>query len=162
MRATHPEFPVSVSMLPFLFMRGRDEDEGCRLRAALAAAAAAERADDARRNSRGRLAYLLCELGYQIGRRGGSREQVLALPREELAEALGTSLCKVKRTLALLALTGVIEADGRRVRIVDWPRLAALARFDRRRLALEEEEAALPADEPASAETRAGDPACFV
>ncbi len=149
-----------------MLARSRGDDLDWTVRTALSAAFAAERAvDTGRRNTRARLAYLLCELGYQLGRRNVDRDQDLPVPRLELAHALGTSLCRVKRTLALFCLSGVITADARTIRILDWRRLSSVAAYDPARLGLAPEEF----DEPAQTEegsdnflTAAGDPACFV
>ena len=167
MRALQPELPASVAALPFLFVRDRAADDGWKVRAALAAAMAAERADTSRRNSRTRVGYLLCELGFQLARRGADRDALLPLPRTQIADALGTSLSKVKRIVALLALSRIVESDGDNVRVLDWPCLAAIAHFDLRRLEIDgREEADGPhegGEEPAPAPTTvAGDPACFV
>ncbi|HEX8670219.1 MAG TPA: helix-turn-helix domain-containing protein [Allosphingosinicella sp.] len=164
----YPDLPPSVAALPFLFVRPQAEDDGWTVRAALAAALAAERADTGGRNSRTRVAYLLSELGYQLARRGFDRDAELPLPRAEIARALGLSLCKVKRILAMLCLSQVIATDGSRMRVLDWPRLCALGGFDPRRLELREEEeedriVAILTDEdsPLYSTTAAGDPACF-
>jgi hypothetical protein len=151
--------------LPFLFVRPQAADEGWQVQSALASAMAAERAHLAPRNSRGRLAYLLCELGYQLSRRGTDRDGDLPLPRQELARTLGIGLSKVKRILALLSLSQVIRVDGERMRIIDWPRLCDLAQYDPGRLGLEPEDAALAADPAELAQnglTAGGDQACFV
>ena len=160
--------PASVAALPFLFVRQETGDEEWRVRAALATAAAAERADDARRNTLGRLAYLLCELGFQLGRRGGDRDARLPLPRQELARTLDVSLSKVKRTLALLSLSQVIAIEGETMRIVDWRRLCGVAHYDPARLDFAEEDeettgsSSAEPDEAGARLTAAGDPACFV
>jgi hypothetical protein len=156
--------PPFIAALPFLFARPQADDFGWTCRAALAAAVAAARADDTRRNSRGRIAYVLCELGYQLARRGADIGAELPLSRVEIARALGVSLCRVKRTFALLALSQVIEADGQRLRVTDWHRLARAAGYDPRRLGLAPEEdgaAAEQQNEPFLL-TAAGDQACFV
>lgn len=159
--------PASVLALPFLLMRSRSGDPDWCVRTALSAAIAAERAvDGGRRNTRARLAWLLCELGYQLKCRGVDRDQDLAIPRLELANALGTSLCRIKRTLALFSLSGILRADARMVRILDWRRLSGVAGYDARRLDLapEELEEEAPNEAPARSNlmTAAGDPACFV
>jgi hypothetical protein len=160
--------PASVLALPFLLSRSRSGDFDWTVRTSLSAAIAAERAvDGGRRNTRARLAYLLCELGYQLSRRSADRDLDLAIPRLELANALGTSLCRVKRTLALFSLSGVIRSDGRNLRIVDWRRLCSVAGYDPARLGLnpEEHEAADEGhgeEAPVNLLTAAGDPACFV
>jgi hypothetical protein len=161
--------PASVLALPFLLARSRTDDFDWTVRTWLSAAIAAERAvDGGRRNTRARLAYLLCELGYQLSRRSADRDQELAIPRLELANALGTSLCKVKRTLALFALSGVIRTDARSLRILDWRRLCSVAGYDPARLGLGPEEYEYGAADVSDGEaqrnlmTAAGDPACFV
>ena len=161
--------PSSVMALPFLLARARADDLEWTVRTAMSAAIAAERAMDARpRNTRSRLAYLLCELGFQLTRRGIDPNVLLPIPRVGLAEALGTSLCRVKRTLALLHLSGVIDTDCSTMRVTDWRRLAGLGGYDVARLglsSLDDEPDFAPADEapPARSDrTVAGDPACFV
>jgi hypothetical protein len=158
-----------VAALPFLFARPQANDSDWNFRTALSAALAAERAgNEGCRNTRGRLAYLLCELGYQLGRRRLDRDGEMALSRIELADALGISLCRVKRTLALLSLSQVIATDGRYLRVLDWRRLCGVAGFDRARLELKEEdyEGALiirgDNQRLTNDLTAAGDPACFV
>jgi hypothetical protein len=151
-----------------MFARPQVDDLGWNYRSALLAATAAERADDTRRNTRGRIAYLLCEFGYQLARRGIDREGKLPLTRTDIADALGVSLCRVKRTLALLSLSQVIENDGRNILVTDWRRLCSVACYQSGRLELAQEEA--PDFAPAVAEaderprflTAAGDQACFV
>jgi hypothetical protein len=166
-RIHFPELPASVAALPFLFMRARAGDRDWDFNAALAFAVAAERADSERRNTRRRLAYLLCELGYQYGRRTGDYGQAMPLSRSELARALGVSLPRVKRILALLSLSQVIDcASGASIRVTDWPRLCGVAAYDCARLGVEmPEEFTSPfadeEDEPPHL-TAAGDQACFV
>lgn len=166
MRFAQPDLPISVAALPFLFVRARTEDEGWTVRAALASAAAAERADDTRRNMRGRVAYLLCELGFQLRRRGADRDASLPLPRAEIAAALGVTVCGVKRILALLSLSRTIHIEDGTMRVLDWHRLAAIAHYDRARLGLADEEEEDPTREdeemPPPLITAAGDPAHFV
>jgi hypothetical protein len=111
---------------------------------------------------------LLCELGYQLARLRVDRDDDLPLSRMEIANALGVSLCRVKRTLALLSLSQVIVADERKIRVLDWRRLSGVAGFDRARLALKDEdyESVLitsKEDRIRSHDiTASGDPACFV
>ena len=158
--------PPSVLALPFLLARSDDDDLEWTVRRALSAAIAAERAvDSGRRNTRARLAYLLCELGYQLARRKVDRDQDLPILRPELATALGTSLCRIKRTLALFSLSGVLSAGASTVRVLDWHRLASVAGFDPARLELKPEEIEdVPSEQesPANLLTAAGDQACFV
>ena len=166
-RIEFPQLPASVAALPFLFMRARVGDRDWDFNAALASAVAAERADSERRNTRRRLAYLLCELGYQFGRRTGDFGQEMPLSRSELGRALGVSLCKVKRILALLSLSQVVDCDGETIRVTDWPRLCGVAAYDCARLGVEMPEEFTSAFDDEEEDDRphltaAGDQACFV
>ncbi len=125
-RIHFPPLPVSVVTLPFLFMPARAGDRDWDFNAALAAAVAADGARDERASTRRRVAGLLCELARQYARRCGDPAQPVPVSRQALARALGVSLTKVKRVLALLALSDAIESDCESVRILDWRRLAAL------------------------------------
>lgn len=160
--------PSFIAALPFLFTRPQADDLGWGCRAALAAAAAAERADETRRNTRGRIAWVLCETGYQLARRGLDGGAELPVSRVDIARALDVSLCRVKRTLALLQLSQVVEGDGQRIRITDWHRLCGVAGYDPRRLELEQSEEEYLAAESGGNEvdaprlTAGGDQACFV
>jgi hypothetical protein len=167
--ATHySAVPPSVLALPFLLARSRADDLSWTLPSALSAAIAAERAIDGSRNTRARLAWLLCELGFQLSRRGVDKDQSLPIPRFELADALGTNLSRIKRTLALLSLSGVVETDGRNLRVTDWHRLCSAGGYDQGRLELEPIEFELirkPAweeEERLNLITIGGDQACFV
>lgn len=140
--------------------------------AALEAAVVAEAAShDVRRNTRCRMSYLVCEIANQLRQqRGGfDFDAELPLSRYDLAELLGISLCKVKRAVALLSLSGVISTDGRAVQVLDWRRLCSVAHVDPTRLALAEPDEEddfieiVSADErPANRVTVSGEPACFV
>ena len=164
--------PAAFAVLPFLFARVPDDDRGWHFQAAIHAARAAEAAVCEPRNSRRRIAYFLCELTVQLGRRSGDSPAPIPLSRTDIADALGVSLCRVKRVLALLSLAQVIAFDGEDISVLDWRRLCALADYDQRRFGSalpdeeeeeEEEEIALPADEDEALqrETAAGDPAFF-
>ena len=161
--------PSSVAALPFMLARPQSGDLGWNFRSALSAATAAERAHDgSKRNTRARIAYLLCELGYQLTLRGLDQDQEMPLSRAAIAEALGVSLCRVKRTMALLCLSQVALCDGASVQIVDWRRLCSVAGYDPDRLRLAEELDGEPLrilsqdEEPLQLLTASGDPACFV
>ena len=152
-----------VAPVPFLLGQGTRGSKPARdFAGALKAAAAAVASKGDARNPRLRIALLLCELGKALGCR---RE--LPLSRTALANALGISLVRVKRTLALLSLSGVIETDGETIEVLDWRKLGAAARFDPSALGLddEEEEDMLVRQESKVEQhflTASGDPACFV
>jgi hypothetical protein len=158
--------PSYIAALPFLFTRPQTDDLGWHCRSALAAAVAAERACDLPRNTRGRIAYVLCELGYQLARRGCDAGADLPISRADLARLLDVGLSRVKRVLALLQLSQVIEADGQRIRITDWARLCGVAGYDPRRLDLTPAEEELLPPSPSEVVpqqlTAGGDQACFV
>jgi len=140
--------------------------------AALEAAVVAEAAShDVRRNTRCRLSYLICEVANQLRQQGGGFEFDAELPlsRYDLAELLDISLCKVKRAVALLSLSGVISTDGRTIQVLDWRRLCSVAHVDPARLTLAEPEdeddyvEIISVDErPSNLVTASGEPACFV
>jgi hypothetical protein len=143
--------------------RDRDWD----FQAALGSAVAAEQAGTERRNTLRRVSYVLCELGFQYSRRTGDMSGAVPLSRAALARALGVSLTKVKRILALLSLSQTIECDGAEIRVTDWRRLCSAAAYDPARLGSlvpEEDECwVAPQDEDRpSILTAAGEPACFV
>jgi hypothetical protein len=91
--------------------------------ALLNAASKAARARHARNCVR-RVAYVLFELAAASA---PPATGLVVLSRTALAEALGISLSKVKRTLALLSLSQVIACDERGIRVRDWRRLAETA-----------------------------------
>lgn len=162
-RIEFPALPPSVAGLPFLFMRARSGDRDWDFNAALGSAIAAESAFGESRNSRHRIAYLLAELGSQYGRRTGDYTLPVPLSRSELARALRVSLTRVKRILALLCLSEVIESDGDEVRILDWRRLCSMGGYDMRRLGFEvaDDDEVRTQDQPEHLVTGAGDQAYF-
>lgn len=117
---------------------------------------------------RRRIACLLCELGARLGSRSGTTAASAKLPlsREDLATMLGTTLVRVKRTLGLLTLSGVICSDGRSIEVVNWRKLCALAGYDLARIDPSAADEEMPAEAQIDAEdnrlTIAGEPACFV
>ncbi len=166
--ATHfTSVPPSVAALPFLFARTQPDDLEWTGTVALKAAIAAERADEVRRSLRGRIAYLICEFGFQLARRRVDPSVPLPLGRSDIADALEVGLHRVKRTLALLTLSGIIELRDEGMIVLDWPRLCACASYVPSRLDLELDEEDIvatcpPVEEQPQLLTRAGDPACFV
>ncbi len=158
-RGFSPSAPV-----PFLLAQPRQEAVGPSLAAALKSAAAAERARGGTRNPRQRIALFLCELGKAHGCRSE-----FPLSRASLASALGISLVRVKRTLALLSLSGVVSTDGSTIAVLDWRKLSGAAHFDVSALnvSLDDDETGLIVssgqdDEQDHFLTACGEPACFV
>ena len=85
-----------------------------------------------RRSSRARLAHLLCELGIRLETAGLARRDQfwLDLSQGQMADILGLTPVHVNRTVQELRRDGLIESDGRNVRVPDWPQLCAAAEFD--------------------------------
>ena len=146
--------------VPFMLRTPREPKPVSSFEAALRTAVAAERLRGDIRNPRQRIANFLCELGKAYDCR-----RLLPLSRGELAGLLGISLVRVKRTLALLCLSGVIAADGDTITVLDWRKLSGAARFDAASLGLgdEEDDASCgSSDDEAHPFTASGEPACFV
>jgi hypothetical protein len=162
-RVEMPSLSPSLAILPFLFMSSRNDDRDWQLNTALQAARAAEEALDEPRNCRKRVAWLLCETGAQYARWTGECSDHVPLSRQEIAAALGVSVCRVKRVMALLSLSGVVASEPRGLSILDWRRLCAIAGYDPGRLGFEvsEELTAAPDEEAPMLVTAAGDPAYF-
>lgn len=100
-------------------------------------------------------------------------DAALEFDRKQIAEALGFRLVRVKRSLALLSLSGVIECRADKVVVLDWVRLCAVARIEPAELGIrpvEQMEAEtllvvkIEEEDPAlvPVKTAAGEPACFV
>ncbi|MFN3945341.1 MAG: hypothetical protein ACK4K7_10465 [Allosphingosinicella sp.] len=134
-----------------------------RFEAAFKAAVKAERAaHPGACPPRRRIAFLLCELGTRLGPDASFR-----VDRARLADALGIGLGKVKRVLALFALSRDIAPDLHRIRVIDWRRLCSAAGYEGTGLAPSEEEdeiVAIPRrEEEAEPQltTMSGEPAFF-
>ncbi|MEO7634073.1 MAG: Crp/Fnr family transcriptional regulator [Sphingomicrobium sp.] len=89
-----------------------------------------------RRDSRSRIAHLLCEFAYRLASRGpvvaGSCE--LPMTQEQLADATGLTPVHVNRVLKGLQAEGLIDRDRRVIRFPDWKRLRDVADFNPRYL----------------------------
>ncbi|MBV9930618.1 MAG: Crp/Fnr family transcriptional regulator [Alphaproteobacteria bacterium] len=85
-----------------------------------------------RRDARGRVAHLFCELGVRLGLVGMSDETGydLALTQIDIAECLGLTSVHVNRVLKELRESGIVEFRGGRVEILDRRALEAAAEFD--------------------------------
>jgi len=91
-----------------------------------------------RRNSRSRIAHLLCEFAYRVGAEGMSPTGVYELPmtQEQLADATSLTPVHVNRVLQSLQRDGLIERDRRTVRFPSWERLRDVGDFNPRYLHL--------------------------
>jgi len=92
-----------------------------------------------RRESRARLAHVLCELGVRLDAEGLAHEYGYELPmtQEQLADALGLTPVHVNRTLKALEADGLIARDKRVVSFPNWERMRRVADFNQRYLHLE-------------------------
>ncbi len=92
-----------------------------------------------RRDSRTRLAHLLCEFAIRLEAQGLADENGYELPmtQEQLADALGLTSVHVNRTIMALEAEGFIDRDKRRVRFPDWRRMRDVGDFNQRYLHLE-------------------------
>jgi CRP-like cAMP-binding protein len=92
-----------------------------------------------RRDSRARVAHILCELSLRLGAAGLSFEHSYELPmtQEQLADAVGLTSVHVNRVLKQLAGDGLISRDRRAIRIEDWSRMRAAGDFNERYLHLD-------------------------
>lgn len=90
------------------------------------AAAAEQMASGSERNPRRRICRFLFELAQGLDLDGGRNTRV-PINRQQLAGALGMSVVRIKRGLALLELAGVLACDDDAIRLTDWKRLCAAA-----------------------------------
>lgn len=92
-----------------------------------------------RRNSRARLAHLLCEMAVRTGGADGPPASFpLRMTQEQLADALGLTSVHVNRTLKAMREEGLARLTRRELIIEDWHRLVQAGEFDPSYLALPE------------------------
>ena len=93
-----------------------------------------------RRDSRARIAHLLCEFAMRLEYAGLIEEYGYELPmtQEQLADAVGLTAVHVNRTLKLLDAEGHIVRDKRNVRIPDWHQMRKVADFNERYLHMDQ------------------------
>jgi CRP-like cAMP-binding protein len=84
-----------------------------------------------RRDSRERIAHLLCEFAKRLELAGMGDENGYTMPmtQEQLADCTGLTPVHVNRTLKALEADGLIARHGRSVSIPDWKRLRDAAGF---------------------------------
>ena len=89
-----------------------------------------------RRDSRARLAHILCEFAVRLENRGLTNEHGFELPmtQEQLADATGLTSVHVNRVLRSLELEGLITRRRRQIQFPDWRRLQTVDDFNRRYL----------------------------
>lgn len=78
-----------------------------------------------------RLASFLLDLSCRLDRQGlAATEIVLRMTREEIASHLGLQLETVSRLFTRMQQSGLVQVQGRSVRLIDTPALKALVRRD--------------------------------
>ena len=89
-----------------------------------------------RRDSRARVAHVLCELALRLETAGLADRHRFELPmtQEQLADAVGLTSVHVNRVLKQLGEEGLILRDRRTVAIQDWARLRETGDFNDRYL----------------------------
>jgi CRP-like cAMP-binding protein len=92
-----------------------------------------------RRDSRTRVAHLLCEFAVRLEALGLADEYGYELPmtQEQLADATGLTPVHINRTLKALQAEGLIVRNKRKVSFPDWTRMRSVGDFNQRYLHLE-------------------------
>jgi CRP-like cAMP-binding protein len=96
-----------------------------------------------RRDSRSRLAHLLCEFALRLEANGLARDDhgyELPMTQEQLADATGLTPVHVNRVLKSLEGEGLIMRNRRNISFPDWRRLRDVGDFNQRYLHLHERE----------------------
>ncbi len=99
-----------------------------------------------RRDSRTRIAHLMCELALRLKVAGLGQQTNYEVPmtQEQLADATGLTSVHVNRMIKGLEAEGLIERSSpRSITIGDWKKLAEIGDFDSNYLHLNEKEQAL-------------------
>jgi len=96
-----------------------------------------------RREARGRIAHLLCELLVRLRAVDLVKDHIFDLPvtQAELGDALGISTVHVNRVLQELRGEGLISLQGGTVKVLDWEGLQVAGEFDPTYLHLVKKEA---------------------
>lgn len=85
-----------------------------------------------RRDSRARIAHLLCELAVRLETIGAGDSGHFDFPvtQEQLADATGLTAVHTNRTLQALRRDGLIQLSARALTVLDWEGLKEAADFD--------------------------------
>ena len=85
-----------------------------------------------RRDSRARIAHLLCELAFRLESIGASHDGMVEFPltQEQLADCTGLTPVHTNRTLQGLRRDGLIQLNARSLSILDWDKLREAGDFD--------------------------------
>ncbi len=91
-----------------------------------------------RRDSRSRIAHLLCEFAVRLEAQGLATDHCYELPmtQEQLADATGLTAVHVNRVLKSLQADGLIERNRRSVSFPNWKQMRDVADFNQRYLHL--------------------------
>lgn len=81
----------------------------------------------ARRDTKARIAHLLCEIAI----RGGYGEEKMAIPltQQQMADITGQTSVNVNRVLAEIERAGLIRRQNRQIEFLDWAELRRMAAF---------------------------------
>jgi CRP-like cAMP-binding protein len=85
-----------------------------------------------RRDSRARIAHLLCELALRLKASGEGEDDTFEFPltQEQLADATGLTPVHTNRTLQSLRKDSLIQLTSRSLTVMDWSRLREVGDFD--------------------------------
>jgi CRP-like cAMP-binding protein len=85
-----------------------------------------------RRDSRTRIAHLLCEMAVRLERIGAGNAGTFDFPitQEQLADATGLTAVHTNRTLQSLRRDGLIQLTNGILRVLDWDKLREVGDFD--------------------------------
>jgi CRP-like cAMP-binding protein len=85
-----------------------------------------------RRDSRARIAHLLCELVVRLKSIGADHGGTFDFPitQEQIADSTGLTAVHTNRTLQSLRKEGLIQLSSRSLTVLDWERLSEVADFD--------------------------------
>ena len=89
-----------------------------------------------RRDSRTRVAHILCEFSLRLEAAGlcDSHHYVMPMTQEQIADAVGLTPVHVNRVLKALENDGLISRNKRSLKIEDWDRLSQVGDFHERYL----------------------------
>ena len=85
-----------------------------------------------RRDSRARIAHLLCEMALRLEKIGAGSDGLFEFPvtQEQLADATGLTPVHTNRTLQNLRKDGLIQLTAKSLKVLDWDRLRDAGDFD--------------------------------
>lgn len=85
-----------------------------------------------RRDSRARIAHLLCEMAVRLKSNGAADDGPFDFPvtQEQLADATGLTSVHTNRTLQSLRKEGLIQLTARALTVLDWDGLSEVGDFD--------------------------------